>query len=101
MSQQQNKKLDDLLQSFAENAKQIKQEVDGVGRVILDSQLKKMDIVTREEFETLKAMVITLHQKLDRLETQIETQLGTNHTNQKMPETANAVDKHTTDSAGE
>ncbi len=63
-----NKPLEDLLKALPDTAKQIKQEVDSVGRSLLEAQLKKANIVTREEFEEQKALLRAALEKLAAIE---------------------------------
>lgn len=63
--------LEDLLKSLPEAAKQIKQEADKVGRSLLESQLKKADIVTREEFDEQQAILKAALEKLAIIEAKL------------------------------
>ncbi|MGY0398800.1 MAG: accessory factor UbiK family protein [Ostreibacterium sp.] len=56
--------LEDILKALPETAKQLKSEADKIGRTLLENQLKKADLVTREEFEEQKAL---LHSALEKL----------------------------------
>lgn len=61
--------IEELLKSLPDTAKQIKAEADSVGRSLLENQLKKADIVTREEFEEQRAILRAALEKLAELET--------------------------------
>lgn len=63
--------LEDLLKSLPDAAKQLKEEADKVGRTLLDNQLKKADVVTREEFEEQRKMLKAALEKLALLEKKI------------------------------
>ncbi len=63
--------LEDLLKSLPETARNIKEEADKVGRTLLESQLKKADVVTREEFEEQRAILRAALEKLAILEEKI------------------------------
>lgn len=63
--------LEDILKSLPDAAKQFKEEADKVGRTLLDNQLKKADVVTREEFEEQRQMLKAALEKLALLEEKI------------------------------
>lgn len=63
--------LEDILKSLPDTAKQFKEEADKVGRTLLDNQLKKADVVTREEFEEQRQMLKAALEKLALLEEKI------------------------------
>ena len=67
-----NHPIEELLRSLPEAAKQIKGEVDKVGRTLIDSQLKKADVVTREEFEEQQEILRAALEKLSVLEEKID-----------------------------
>lgn len=66
-----NNPLEEILKSLPDAAKQLKDEADKVGRTLLDNQLKKADVVTREEFEEQRQMLKAALEKLALLETKI------------------------------
>lgn len=66
-----NNPIEDLLKSLPDAAKQMKEEADKVGRTLLESQLKKADVVTREEFEEQQAILRAALEKLAALEAKI------------------------------
>ncbi|PID66719.1 MAG: hypothetical protein CR975_01420 [Gammaproteobacteria bacterium] len=63
--------LEEILKSLPDAAKHLKQEADKVGRTLLDSQLKKADVVTREEFEEQQQLLKAALEKLALLEAKI------------------------------
>lgn len=67
-----NNPLEEILKSLPEAAKQLKEEVDNVGRSILDKQLHKADIVTREAFEEQQHLLRIALEKLHRIEQKID-----------------------------
>lgn len=64
--------IEEILKSLPEAAKQLKQEADSVGRNLLESRLKKADIVTRAEFTEQQELLQAALEKLQRLEQLIE-----------------------------
>jgi BMFP domain-containing protein YqiC len=74
MTQSTNRLLDDLakLMTDAAGAAQgVRQEVEGVMRAQAERILKTMDVVTREEFEAVKAMAEKARAENERLENRI------------------------------
>jgi BMFP domain-containing protein YqiC len=74
MTQSTNRLLDDLakLMTDAAGAAQgVRQEVEGVMRAQAERILKSMDVVTREEFEAVKAMAEKARAENERLENRI------------------------------
>lgn len=67
-----NNPIEDLIKSLPDAAKQIKAEADKVGRSLLESQLKKADIVSREEFEEQKAILHAALEKLAAIEAKLD-----------------------------
>ncbi len=63
-----NNPLEDILKSLPDTARQLKEEADKVGRTLLDNQLKKADVVTREEFEEQQQLLKAALEKLALLE---------------------------------
>ncbi len=63
-----NNPLEDILKSLPDTARQLKEEADKVGRTLLDNQLKKADVVTREEFEEQQQLLKVALEKLVLLE---------------------------------
>ncbi len=66
-----NNPLEDILKSLPDTARQLKEEADKVGRTLLDNQLKKADVVTREEFEEQQQLLKAALEKLALLEKKI------------------------------
>ncbi len=66
-----NNPLEDILKSLPNTARQLKEEADKVGRTLLDNQLKKADVVTREEFEEQQQLLKAALEKLALLEAKI------------------------------
>lgn len=64
--------LEELLKALPETAKNIKAEADNIGRTVLNSQLQKADVVTREAFEEQRQLLQAALEKLARLEAKIE-----------------------------
>lgn len=64
--------LEELLKNLPEAAKQFKAEADNVGRTILNSQLQKADVVTREAFEEQRELLQAALEKLHELEVKID-----------------------------
>lgn len=76
MTQTNNRILDDLakLMTDAAGAAQgVKREVDSLVKSQAEKFLKDMDVVTREEFEAVKAMVEKARAENERLEARIAT----------------------------
>ncbi len=70
------KPLEDLLKSLPDAAKQLKKEADNIGLGLLNSQLKKADIVTREEFEEQRAILLAALEKLQTIESKLDDLLA-------------------------
>lgn len=70
-----NNPIEDLLKTLPDAAKQFKTEADSIGRSLLENQLKKADVVTREEFEEQRAMLQAALEKLALIEEKLK-QLG-------------------------
>ncbi|MBS9777262.1 MAG: accessory factor UbiK family protein [Gammaproteobacteria bacterium] len=75
-----NNPFEDILKSLPDAAKQMKEEADKVGRTLLESHLKKADVVTRNEFEEQQAILKEALEKLAALEEKI-TMLGNSDNN--------------------
>ena len=58
-------------QAFVPGAQALGEEVQMQIRSAMNSALQKMDLVTREEFDTQQAVLIRSREKLDALEKQI------------------------------
>ncbi|MBD3620262.1 MAG: accessory factor UbiK family protein [Chromatiales bacterium] len=60
-----------LSQALPEGAAAFQQDVEKNFRATLHSALRRMDLVTREEFEVQQALLARSREKLERLEAQI------------------------------
>lgn len=67
-----NNPFEDILKKLPETAKNLKAEADNIGRTVLNSQLQKADVVTREAFEEQRELLKLALEKLARLEAKIE-----------------------------
>lgn len=67
--------LDELFQrmnnALPEPVKQVQSEVESNMRQLLEAQLHKMNLVTREEFDIQKAVLLKTREKLEALEKQV------------------------------
>lgn len=67
--------LDGLFQRMSsalpEPVKQVQSEVESNMRQLLEAQLHKMNLVTREEFDIQKAVLLKTREKLEALEKQV------------------------------
>jgi BMFP domain-containing protein YqiC len=66
------KKLEDLAKQIADaippGVKNIAEEAEGRVKTVLQSQLSKLDLVTREEFDIQSQVLIRTREKLDAME---------------------------------
>lgn len=69
------KKLEDLAKQIADavppNVKNMAEEAEGRVKAVLQSQLSKLDLVTREEFDIQSQVLIRTREKLDAMESRI------------------------------
>ena len=69
------KKLEDLAKQIAEavppGVKNMAEEAEGRVKAVLQSQLSKLDLVTREEFDIQSQVLIRTREKLDAMESRI------------------------------
>ena len=69
------KKLEDLAKQIADavppGVKNMAEEVEGRVKAVLQSQLSKLDLVTREEFDIQSQVLIRTREKLDAMESRI------------------------------
>ena len=69
------KKLEELAKQIADaippGVKNIAEEVEGRAKTVLQSQLSKLDLVTREEFDIQSQVLIRTREKLDAMESRI------------------------------
>ena len=77
------KKLEDLAKQIADavppGVKNMAEEAEGRVKTVLQSQLSKLDLVTREEFDIQSQVLIRTREKLDAMESRIaelETKLA-------------------------
>lgn len=74
MTQSKNP-LDELVQrimdSLPKGVTDLQQDVENNLRAVLQSGLKKMDLVTREEFEVQKQVLLRTRTKLEHIEAQL------------------------------
>lgn len=73
--------IEEILKSLPDAAKHLKQEADNVGRTLLENQLKKADVVTREEFEEQQQLLKAALEKMQQLEQLIEQLTAANNNN--------------------
>ena len=66
------KKLEDLAKQIADaippGVKNMAEEAEGRVKTVLQSQLSKLDLVTREEFDIQSQVLIRTREKLDTME---------------------------------
>ena len=69
------KKIDDLVKQLGEavptELKEVEQEVRKQFKGILESGLRRLDLVSREEFDIQKKVLLKTRQKLEQLEQQL------------------------------
>ena len=69
------KKLEDLAKQIADavppGVKNMAEEAEGRVKTVLHSQLSKLDLVTREEFDIQSQVLIRTREKLDAMESRI------------------------------
>ena len=69
------KKLEDLAKQIADavppGVKTMAEEAEGRVKTVLQSQLSKLDLVTREEFDIQSQVLIRTREKLDAMESRI------------------------------
>ena len=69
------KKLEDLAKQIADavppGVKSMAEEAEGRVKAVLQSQLSKLDLVTREEFDIQSQVLIRTREKLDAMESRI------------------------------
>ncbi|CAB9492149.1 ubiquinone biosynthesis accessory factor UbiK [Alteromonas macleodii] len=69
------KKLEDLAKQIADvvppGVKNMAEEAEGRVKTVLQSQLSKLDLVTREEFDIQSQVLIRTREKLDAMESRI------------------------------
>ena len=69
------KKLEDLAKQIADaippGVKNMAEEAEGRVKTVLQSQLSKLDLVTRQEFDIQSQVLIRTREKLDEMEARI------------------------------
>ncbi|CAA0300602.1 conserved hypothetical protein [Alteromonas alvinellae] len=69
------KKLEDLAKQIADavppGVKNMAEEAEGRVKTVLQSQLSKLDLVTREEFDIQSQVLIRTRENLDAMESRI------------------------------
>jgi BMFP domain-containing protein YqiC len=86
MTQTSNRIFDDiakLMTDAAGMAQGVRREVEGVVRAQLERLIRDMDVVSREEFEAVRAMAVLAREENDRLAKrlhELEARLGTGTT---------------------
>lgn len=69
------KKLEDLAKQIADavppGVKNMAEEAEGRVKTVLQSQLSKLDLVTREEFDIQSQVLIRTREKLDAMESRL------------------------------
>ncbi|MCL2917003.1 ubiquinone biosynthesis accessory factor UbiK [Shewanella litorisediminis] len=70
------KKIEELAKQLSENLpsglKQFAGEVEERSKQVLQSQLMKLDLVSREEFEVQQHVLLRTREKLEALQTKVE-----------------------------
>ncbi len=70
-----NKTINDLASKLSsvipEGAKTLKADIDNNIKAVLESSLRQMNLVSREEFDTQSALLERTLEKMDQLEQQI------------------------------
>lgn len=67
-----NKIADKLSAALPDSVKTLKQDLDSNLRAVLESSLREMNLVSREEFDTQSALLERTLEKLTQLEQQLE-----------------------------
>ena len=69
------KKLEELAKQIADaippGVKNMAEEVEGRAKTVLQSQLSKLDLVTREEFDIQTQVLIKTREKLEAMEVRL------------------------------
>ena len=60
--------IESILNILPQNTKEIKDDVKDNLKILLNDYLKKIDVVTREEFDVQKEVLLKTRKKLDDLE---------------------------------
>ena len=60
--------IESIINILPQNTKEIKDDVKDNLKILLNDYLKKIDVVTREEFDVQKEVLLKTRKKLDELE---------------------------------
>ena len=60
--------IESILNILPQNTKELKDDVKDNLKILLNDYLKKIDVVTREEFDVQKEVLLKTRKKLDDLE---------------------------------
>ena len=60
--------IESILNILPQNTKEIKDDIKHNLKILLNDYLKKIDVVTREEFDVQKEVLLKTRKKLDELE---------------------------------
>ena len=60
--------IESILNILPQNTKEIKDDVKDNLKILLNDYLRKIDVVTREEFDVQKEVLLKTRKKLDELE---------------------------------
>ncbi len=71
-SQTINELAEKLSSVIPEGAKSLKADIENNIKAVLESSLRQMNLVTREEFDTQTALLERTMQKLEQLEQQLQ-----------------------------
>ena len=60
--------IESILNILPQNTKEIKEDVKDNLKILVNDYLRKIDVVTREEFDVQKEVLLKTRKKLDELE---------------------------------
>ena len=60
--------IESILDILPQNTKEIKEDVKDNLKILVNDYLRKIDVVTREEFDVQKEVLLKTRKKLDELE---------------------------------
>ena len=64
--------IENILNILPQNTKDIKDDVKDNLKILLNDYLRKIDVVTREEFDIQKEVLLKTREKLDDLEDKLK-----------------------------
>lgn len=64
--------VDNITEILPKNSQNIKDDLKDNIKILLDDYLKKMDIVTREEFDVQREVLLKTREKLEELEKKVK-----------------------------